>query len=97
MKMDLKKQLQTGLLARRPIEFEYIDQIVKLVEDGELPRKMVVSTFLWARRSPTRKLEYFAFALQRRARAEKLAVHLPDLSKLAVGINVNGGEHGVTR
>jgi hypothetical protein len=95
MKMDLKKQLETGLLARRPIEFDYINQIVKLVEEGQLPRKMVVSTFLWARRTPTRKLEYFAFALQ--ARAKNLKVQLPDLRKLAVGVNVNGGEHGVTR
>ncbi len=95
VKIDLKKQLETGLLARRPIEFAYIDQIVLLVEQGDLPRKLVVSTFLWARRSPTRKLEYFAFGLQ--ARTKGMNVQLPDLRKLAVGINTNGGEHGVTR
>jgi hypothetical protein len=91
--LTLKTQLEKGLKARRPVEFEYIDQISKLVDQGELPRSLVVSTYLWAQRKPTRQLQYFQFALQTRAKG--LAVELPDLRKQAVGIGSNGGQHGV--
>lgn len=91
--LDLKTQLEKGLYARRPVEFEYIDQIVKLVEEGKLPRKLVTSTFVWAQKNEVRRLQYFQFALQARARG--LNVKLPDLRKQAIGITNNGGEHGV--
>ncbi len=91
-KLDLKTQLEKGLKARRPVEFAYIAQIVKLVEDGDLPRSLVTSTFGWARKKQNRQLQYFQFALQ--ARAKHLDVRLPDLSKQAVGIGSNGGRHG---
>ena len=92
--LDLKTQLQKGLRARRPVEFEYINEIIALVEKGELPRPLVTTTFVWARKQPTRQLQYFQFALQTRAKG--LDVTLPDLRKQAVGISSNGGEHGVT-
>lgn len=91
--LDLKTQLEKGLLVRRPVDFAYIAQIVALVEDGKLPRQLVTSTFVWAKNMPTRQLQYFQFALQ--ARSRKLGVELPNLRKLAVGIRNNGGEHGV--
>jgi hypothetical protein len=91
--LDLKSQLEKGLYARRPVEFEYISQIIQLVEDGQLPRDLVTSTFVWARKKPNRRLQYFQFALQSRARS--LDVELPDLRLQAVGISSNGGQHGV--
>lgn len=91
--LDLKTQLEKGLYARRPVEFEYIDQIIQLVEEGDLPRELVTSTFVWARKKPNRRLQYFQFALQSRARG--LDVDLPDLRLQAVGISGNGGQHGV--
>jgi hypothetical protein len=91
--LDLKTQLEKGLLVRRPIEFAYIAEIVRLVEEGKLPRQLVTSTFVWARNMERRRLQYFQFALQ--ARARKLDVELPDLRKLAVGVNLSGGQHGV--
>jgi hypothetical protein len=90
--LDLKTQLGKGLKARRPVEFEYIDEIIKLVESGDLPRSLVTSTFGWARKKQNRQLQYFQFALQ--ARAKGLNVKLPDLRKQAVGIGSNGGQHG---
>jgi hypothetical protein len=92
--LDLKTQLEKGLLARRPVEFQYIQQIVTLVDAGQLPRDMVATTFVWARKQPTRRLQYFQFALATRAR--KLPVQLPDLRQQAVGIGSNGGQHGAT-
>jgi hypothetical protein len=85
--LDLKKQLELGLRARRDVEFEYIENVVKLVEKGTLPRKLVDSTFLWARRKSSRQLQYFQFAL--RVRAKKLgivAAEIYDLSDQAVGV-----------
>jgi len=91
--LDLRTQLEKGLYARRPVEFEYIDEIVKLVEKKKLPRTLVTSTFIWARKRETRQLQYFQFALQARTRG--LNIDMPDLRKQAVGVNLAGGEHGV--
>lgn len=91
--LDLKTQLEKGLKARRPVEFEYIAQIIALVEAGDLPRPLVVSTFGWARKKQNRQLQYFQFALQARAKVLKVK-NMPDLSKQAVGISSNGGRHG---
>jgi hypothetical protein len=77
------------------VEFEYIDQIIELVEKDELPYSLVTSTYLWAQRMPSRQLQYFQFALQARAKKLHLAAKLPNLRLQAVGINTNGGEHGV--
>jgi hypothetical protein len=82
--LDLKKQLELGLRARRDVEFQYIDTVVKLVEAGTLPENLVTSTFIWARRKPARQLQYFQFAL--RARAKKLGIFISDLSDQAVGM-----------
>lgn len=91
--LDLKTQLEKGLKARRPVEFAYIAQIITMVEDGELPESLVATTFVWARKKPNRQLQYFQFALN--ARAKNLKVKMPDLNLQAVGINVDGGLHGV--
>jgi hypothetical protein len=91
--LDLKTQLEKGLKARRKVEFAYIAEIIKLVEQGKLPRKLVTTTFLWAQRQPSRQLQYFQFALAARARG--LNVKLPNLRDQAVGINTNGGQSGV--
>jgi hypothetical protein len=88
--LDLKTQLEKGLRARRPVEFAYIAQIVALVESGDLPESLVTSTFVWARKKPTRRLQYFQFALQ--TRAKKLHVQLPDLRGQAAGVIDNGAQ-----
>ena len=81
--LDLQGQLEKGLKARRPVEFAYIAQIITLVEAGDLPRELVDSTFVWARKKRTMRLQYFQFALQ--ARAAKRGFTTPDLSNQAVG------------
>jgi len=90
--LDLQSQLEKGLKARRPVEFAYLHQIVVLVESGQLPRTLVISTFGRARQRPDRQLQYFQFALQ--ARAKGLGIQLPSLQNQAVGIGSNGGQHG---
>lgn len=91
--LDLETQLQKGLKARRPVEFQYISEIVELVEKGELPRKLVVTTYLAAQQRRRHPLQWFQLALEARARG--LDVELPNLNLQAVGISGNGGQHGV--
>ena len=67
VQVDLKKQLETGLNARRPAEFAYIARVVQLVHQGQLPESLVNSTFAWARRKRPYPLVYFERALRIRA------------------------------
>ncbi len=84
--LDYLTQLNLGLKARRPVEFDYIKQVVALVDQGLLPKTLVDTTFVWAYKKPTRRLQYFQFAL--RARANQLGYATPDLSNQAVGNEV---------
>ena len=69
----LGDQLKNGLRATRPYEIAYLDRVVALVENGDLPLALVQSTFQWARRrNPSYPFPYFQFAL--RLRAEKIGV-----------------------
>lgn len=43
----LKQQLETGLLARTPPEQAFVNEVVALVNSGDLPIRLVQSTFLW--------------------------------------------------
>jgi hypothetical protein len=70
----LKDTLEKGLKARLPSEFAFIRTVIEKVDDGTLPRSVVESTFLWARRKPQHPFEYFQQGLK--VRAEKLGVTL---------------------
>lgn len=80
--ITLRDQLRTGLKAFTPEDFEFIDLVVLRVEQGTLPRSMVDSTFLWARRRVTglsmhyskRPMVYFRPALVKRAGAIGVAL-----------------------
>jgi hypothetical protein len=66
---DLKKQLETGLKARRPSDFTYIQSIVDKVDNGTLPRKLVDNAFLYARNQGSRApIVHFQFALKELAK-----------------------------
>jgi hypothetical protein len=65
----LKQQLQAGLLARTPDEIAFVDEVVSLVNSGDLPISLVQSTFIWARRHRPYPMQYFERALRVRAAA----------------------------
>ena len=75
--ITLRDQLRVGLKAVTRGDFAFIDLVILKVDNGTLPRKLVDSTFLWARRrvqtqSPqyrNRPFVYFQPALILRARA----------------------------
>lgn len=81
-KVSLRDQLIAGLRAFTKSDIQFIDNVVRAVEQGKLPRRIVDGTFLWARdraarRSYSRRLRpivYFRPALI--ARAARLRVAL---------------------
>lgn len=80
--VDLYYLLRVGLKAKTKADFEYIAEVVELVDKGKLPRDMVESSFLYARyRYKThpgsfklRPMVYFQPSLT--ARAKKIGVIL---------------------
>lgn len=54
-RVTLRDQLRAGLKARTRADIQFVDNVVLAVDQGRLPRRLVDSTFLWARqRSKTR-------------------------------------------
>ena len=52
----MRQQLTVGLKAFTKADFAFIDLVVLAVEQRKLPRKLVDSTFLWARQKAARTL-----------------------------------------
>ena len=52
----------------------FIDHVLALVDKGTLPEDLVQSTFLWAKRKPRNKFQYFKNGLT--LRAEQQGIHL---------------------
>ena len=75
--IDLKGELEKGLKARRPVEFQYIAELTKLVASGEVPESLVASTFIWARKKPSRQIQYFQFAMK--TRGDQMGIRTPSL------------------
>jgi len=74
----LKDQLEKGLKARFPQEFAFINTVVTMVESGQLPRDLVLSTFFWVRKNKYQKkymVPYFERIL--RARAAEQGITIP--------------------
>ena len=72
--VDLRTQLSKGLLARRDVEFEFVDRVVAAVVEERIPRKVVDSTFAYARKKPFHKFQYFQRAME--IQAKRLGVEL---------------------
>lgn len=72
---DLKTQLNSGLRCRRDIEFQFIDLIVQMTNNGQLSVELVKGTFQWARKKKPYPFPYFERAI--RARAAEDGVTIP--------------------
>ena len=74
--LTLEQQLTYGLSVATKQDMAFVDEVVALVHAGVLPRKLVDSTFLWARQqafqrggtAAVRPMIYFRPALKLRAR-----------------------------
>ena len=66
--------MKVALHTSTPYEKGFIEYVLDLVDKGTLPEDLVQSTFLWARRKPRNKFQYFKHGLI--LRAEKQGIHL---------------------
>lgn len=41
----------------------FVDRVVKQVDEGKLPAHILYSAFLWAKKKPKNKFQYFRYAL----------------------------------
>jgi hypothetical protein len=71
---NLQDQLESGLLAGRPVELVFISRVVTLVEQDALPLPLVLSTYQWARPKKPRPFPYFERGL--RIRAARIGIQL---------------------
>jgi len=60
-------KMKAALHTATPEEEGFIDRVSRLVERDILPRHLVESTFLWARKQRDHKFQYFKRALTLRA------------------------------
>jgi hypothetical protein len=64
VQVTLKQQLQKGLKVRRPIEFEFVDGVVQMVDEDKLSIDTVNKAFAWSRqRNKFRPYVYFEASL----------------------------------
>ena len=73
--ISLEDRLLTGLRVRRSDDAAFIETVVQRVNAGDLPRKLVDSTFMWAVRR-RQKYPFPAFEQALRLQAERLGVDL---------------------
>ena len=67
IQVDFRQQLEKGLYARRPEEFAFIARVVRMVDENQLSRRLVESTFQWARKKRPYPYVYFERGLKVRA------------------------------
>jgi hypothetical protein len=66
--------MRVALHTATPEEDGFIDHVLMLVDRGALPLDMVESTFLWARKKPQRKFQYFKYGMLARAKQQGIAL-----------------------
>jgi hypothetical protein len=71
---QLRDQLEKGLRARKQEEFDFIEKVLDLVENGKLPATLVRATMGYARRKAKRKYPFPYFERALRLRAARLGV-----------------------
>ncbi|QDU96203.1 hypothetical protein [Lignipirellula cremea] len=71
---DLRDQLMNGLRVARPEDRAFIERVVQLVDQGTLPRPLVVSTFIWARKKYQYQAQYFEQGLRFRASQQGISI-----------------------
>jgi hypothetical protein len=63
-------KMKAALRTATPEEDGFLKRVSKLVENDVLPRSLVETTFLWARKKPDHKFQYFKRGLIARAKQQ---------------------------
>jgi hypothetical protein len=72
---NLEETLRSVLRCRRPEEFEFVEAVAAKVNQGDLPKDMVISMMQWSKeRRPEFPFPYFKEGIKRRA--AKIGVQL---------------------
>ncbi len=66
--------MKVALHTAKPEEDGFIEYVLARVDAGTLPLEMVQSTFLWAKKKPRQKFQYFKFGLTKRAEDAGIAL-----------------------
>ena len=66
--------MKVALHTAAPEENGFIDHVLTLVNKGRLPLDLVESTFLWAKKKPYNKFQYFKRGLIWRAKQQGIAL-----------------------
>jgi hypothetical protein len=70
MQADFHETLKFGLKCRLPSEFAFVDLVVLKVDQGLLPKDLVLSQFNWSREQSAKiPFPYFQFGMRKRAAA----------------------------
>lgn len=73
--VTLESRLTTGLKARRPEDVEFVERVAEMVRTGQLPAKVVDTTFLWAIRR-RQSYPFPAFQKALRIQADRLGIDI---------------------
>jgi hypothetical protein len=65
---NLKVRLEKDLHVRLPADFEFVDRVVEMVENGTLSFNLVNRCYLWARKQPNFQFQHFRQAVRKQAR-----------------------------
>lgn len=71
-RVSLRVQLERGLRAMRPVEFQFLREVLAQVKAGTLPKNIVEQAFLWAHRQPRYRVQYFEKALKALAKRNQI-------------------------
>ncbi|HUY32531.1 MAG TPA: hypothetical protein VMV69_07090 [Pirellulales bacterium] len=85
--VTLKVQLEKGLRAMRPQEFDFLAVVEQQVGDGDLPADLVNTAFLWARRRPQYRVQFFEKALRQLTKRAGVAFDTGGASSFNKGFN----------
>lgn len=95
-RVSLRVQLEKGLRAMRPVEFRFLHEVLEQVKKGDLPQDLVEQAFLWARRYPAYRVQYFEKAL--RSLTQRAGVDFATkVSSFDPGFNTPGKSRTSTR
>lgn len=73
--VTLESRLTTGLKAKRPEDVAFVERVAEMVRTGQLPAKVVDSTFLWAIRR-RQSYPFPAFQKALRIQADRLGIDI---------------------
>jgi len=68
------KTMKVALHTATPEEEGFIEYVLAKVAENTLPLELVQSTFLWAKKKPRRKFQYFKYGLTYRAKQQGIAL-----------------------